>query len=158
MRIKQMVITVLFSLICSVGVLAAAQAEGLLDSAELKKFQGNWVMVSAEMDGKKVHDNHVKQSNITFAGDKVELVTPHQHKEKILATITRLDVAKNPREMHWVRSSGPKAGSTMIAIYEFEGADQYKICFDPAVKETPNTFGTKTGSGHIWHTWKRVKQ
>ncbi len=26
--------------------------------------------------------------------------------------------------------------------YEFEGPDQYKVSFDPAVKETPKKFGT----------------
>ncbi len=115
-------------------------------------------MVSAEMDGKKMHDNHVKESKITFVGDKVEVITPHQHKEKIIASITKLDLTKNPREMHWVRSAGPNAGTTVIAIYEFDGPDQYKICFDPANIDAPKKFGTKTESGHFWHTWKRAKK
>jgi uncharacterized protein (TIGR03067 family) len=67
----------------------------------------------------------------------------------------KLDVTKNPKEMHWVRATGPNAGATTIAIYEFEGPDRYKICFDPAGVAVPKEFGTKTGSGHIWHTWKR---
>jgi uncharacterized protein (TIGR03067 family) len=59
--------------------------------------------------------------------------------------------------MHWVRTNGPNAGRTMTAIYAFEGPDQYKICFDPAGAAAPEKFGTKAGSGHIWHTWKRAK-
>ena len=137
--------------------MAYAQSKQQSFDSELQKFQGTWVMASAEMDGKKVHDAHVKKSRITFAGDKVELMTPHQHKVTILATVVKLDPMKNPREMHWVRTSGPNAGKTVIAIYAFEGPDQYKICFDPAGAATPETFNTKTGSGHIWHTWKRAK-
>jgi uncharacterized protein (TIGR03067 family) len=158
MRSKIFVIVTVMSLVWSVGTIAAAPAPGQGAAAELQKFQGTWVMISAEMDGKKVADAQVKQSKITFVGDKVELITPHQHKDKIVASIAKLDLTKNPKEMHWVRTAGPNAGTTVIAIYEFEGPDQYKICFDPAGLIVPKKFGTKTGSGHIWHTWKRVKQ
>jgi uncharacterized protein (TIGR03067 family) len=158
MRSKIFVTVTMMSLVWSIWTVAAAWAQGQSVDAELQKFQGTWVMISAEMDGKKVHDTHVKQSKITFVGEKVEIITPHQHKEKIVATVAKLDLTKNPKEMHWVRTVGPNAGTTTIAIYEFEGPDQYKISFDPAGKDVPKKFGTKEGSGHIWHTWKRVKQ
>ncbi len=158
MRSAVVVIATVVSLVCCMWTLAAAQVAGPGAEAELQRLQGTWVLISAEMNGKTVHDTHVKQTISTFIGDKFEIIAPHQHKEKILATITKLDLTKNPREMHWVRTTGPNAGITMIAIYEFEGPDQYKTCFDPAGVEVPNKFGTKEGSGHIWHTWKRVKQ
>ena len=158
MRLKTFVMVIVLSLVWSVGTIAAAPVSGQGAAAELQKFQGTWVMISAEMDGKKVDEAQVKQSRITFVGDKVELIAPHQHKDKIVASIAKLDLTKNPKEMHWVRTAGPNAGTTMIAIYEFEGPDQYKICFDPASLAVPKEFGTKAGSGHVWHTWKRVKQ
>ena len=158
MRSTILVMVTVMSLVWSVGTIGAAPAPGQSAEAELQKFQGAWVMIAAEMDGKKVHDAQVKQSKITFVGDKVELFTPHQHKDKIVASVAKLDLTKNPKEMHWVRTAGPNAGTTMIAIYEFEGPDQYQICFDPAGLAVPKKFGTKAGSGHIWHTWKRVKQ
>ncbi len=158
MRAKILVMVTLVSLAWFLGPLAAARAQGLNADAELKKFQGTWVMVSAEMDGKKVKDMHVKLSRLTFVGDKVEIIAPHQHKDTIYATVVKLDESKKPMEMQWVRASGPNAGTTMTAIYEFEGPDKYKICFDPAGLVTPKKFGTKAGSGHIWQTWKRVKK
>lgn len=157
MRVKICVIVTVMALVWSVGTIAAAQAQGQSGEAELQKFQGTWALVSGEMDGKKVNDADVKRSRITFVGNKVELITPHLHKDKIVASIAKIDLTKNPKEMHWVRTAGPNAGTTMIAIYEFEGPDQYKICFDPAGLVVPKEFGTKAGSGHIWHTWKRVK-
>jgi len=158
MRIKNFVRVTVVLLVWSVWTIAAPQAQGQIDDSELQRFQGTWVMIKAEMDGKKVHEAHVKQSRITFVGDKVELIAPHQHKDTIVASISKLDSTKNPKEMHWVRTVGPNAGTTMIAIYAFEGPDQYKICFDPAGSAAPKGFGTKAGSGHIWQTWKRVKQ
>jgi len=151
-------IVTVMTLVWSVWTIAAAHAQQQNVDAELQKFQGTWVMISAEMDGKKVHDTHVKQSRITYVGDKVEVITPHQHRDTIIASVVKLDLTKNPKEMHWVRTAGPNTGKTMIAIYEFEGPDQYKICFDPAGLAVPKEFGTKEGSTHIWHTWKRANQ
>lgn len=158
-RIIGIVVAAVFSLICSSYNLSAAEpVKDAIDRVELQKFQGTWMMVAAEMDGKKVHDKHVKKSRISFTGTTVELLTPHQHKEKIKSTMVRLDASKTPAEMQWVRDAGPNTGKTMTAIYEFEGPDQYKVSFDQTMKETPQKFGTKAGSGHIWHTWKRVKK
>ena len=151
-------IVTVMSLVWSVWIMAAAQAQQQSVDAELQKFQGIWVMISGEMDGKKVHETHVKNSRIAFVGDKVEVITPHQHRDPIIVSVVKLDLTKNPKEMHWVHTAGPKAGKTMIAIYEFEGPDQYKICFDPADGSVLKEFGTKEGSGHIWHTWKRAEQ
>ncbi len=125
---------------------------------ELKKFQGTWVMASGEMDGKKAADEHVKQSKLTYEGNKVEIVVPNQTGETIIADIIDIDPTKNPKEMHFVRRNGPNAGKTLIGIYEFEGNDQYKFAFDPAGKTKLKEFVTKEGTGHVRNTWKRVKQ
>src|ERR1022692_3565948 len=36
---------------------------------ELETLQGTWVLVSAERDGKKLSENEVKKTKITFKGD-----------------------------------------------------------------------------------------
>lgn len=158
MRVNVLWLGALILLLGACGSLMAADSPEDEAKTELQKFQGTWVLVSGEIDGKKVAEEHVKQSKITFDGNKMMVDTPHQSKETIVATITKLDPTKTPKEMHWVRTTGPNAGTTMIAIYEFEGADQYKIRFDPAGKTVPKEFGTTEGTGHIWHTWRRVKQ
>jgi uncharacterized protein (TIGR03067 family) len=124
---------------------------------EKKKFEGTWQMVSGEVDGKPVADEHVKPSRITHAKEGMTLTTPHQSKEPFKARITRLDPAKKPAEMDWVRDSGPAAGTTMMAIYEWIDDDTYRVCFDPSGKERPREFKTAAGSKHILHVWKRAK-
>ena len=143
--------------IAAVVLLAGSGCANADSQAELQKFQGDWVMVSAEMDGKAVGDADVQSSRITFAGDKVEMIAPHQHNGTIKASISRIDVTATPMQMHWVRSEGPNAGTTMMAVYEFEGPDQYRISFDPAGATVPKEFRTAAGSGHIRQTWRRVK-
>jgi uncharacterized protein (TIGR03067 family) len=123
---------------------------------ELKKFEGTWVMVSGERDGEKIADEHVQKSKITWKGGEAEVLTPHQSKDVIKGTVT-IDPTKKPKEMDWKRSTGPDAGKTMRAIYEFMGDDQYRVCFAPGDKDRPKEFSTKPGSGHTLHVWKRVK-
>jgi hypothetical protein len=59
--------------------------------------------------------------------------------------VKRLDPKKAPREMEWVRSAGPGARRTMQAIYEFDGMETYKVCFDPAGKGRPKELATTSG-------------
>jgi uncharacterized protein (TIGR03067 family) len=158
MGVRIFVIVPFMFLVWSVWPLVAAQAQGQSANAGLKKFQGAWILVSGEMDGRKVADEHVKQSRITYVGKKIEVINPHQHKDTIVATVIKLDTKKNPKEMQWVRSSGPNAGATMTGIYEFEGPDKYKICFDPAGSAAPGKFAADKGSGLVFQTWKREKK
>ena len=158
MRARVFAMVLFLSLVWAMCPLSSAQAQGQSHFTELDKFQGTWVLVSAEMDGKQVEEAYVKQSKITFVGNKAELIVPHQHKDTIFATFVKMDETKKPMEMQWVRSTGPNAGTVVTAIYEFEGPDKYRICFDPTGSTVPKIFDTDEGSGHIWQTWQRVKQ
>lgn len=125
----------------ALSTFAPGLVRGQADAAEMKKFQGKWKMVSAEMDGKKV-----------------KIFTPHQNKDTITATITKFDLSKDPRVMYWLRDVGPNAGKTMPAIYRFGGTGNLQVCFDPSMTALPGKFVTDPGSGHIRHTWKREKK
>jgi uncharacterized protein (TIGR03067 family) len=142
--------------ILAAGLLVAADSTDEAAQKELKKLKGTWVMVSGEVDGKAVADEHVKKSKITWDGGKVTLITPHQSDKPIEGT-TRLDPTKTPKEMDFTRSVGPSAKTTMHAIYEFDGDDKYRICFDPSGTARPKEFATKEGTGHVLHVWKRQK-
>ena len=124
---------------------------------QLDKFQGAWVMVAGERDGKKISDDHLNQSKIVYKGNQGELFAPHQHNETIFFEIIKFDPTKSPKEVQLVRKNGPSAGKTIVAIYEFDGNDQFKFAFDPAANTTPKEFATKEGSGFICQTWKRSK-
>lgn len=146
-------ISIVVTAVLSMG---SMRAIGQVDASELKKFQGTWKLVSAEMDGKKVNEKQLKESMIIHTGEQAKLFTPHQHKDTIISNIVKLDPSKEPHEMQWVRVNGPNKGKQMTAIYRFDNPDQLQISFDPAMISTPKKFGTEAGSGHIWHTWKRV--
>lgn len=145
------------SLVLAIGLLMAADDKADTKE-ELRRFQGSWVLVSGEKDGKKISDEHVKKNKMTYQGEQVSLESPHQSAAPIKSTIKKMDPSKTPAEMDWVRSAGPGAGQTMMAIYQFNGIDQCKVCFDPSGKARPKEFATKEGTGHILHVWKRVAE
>jgi uncharacterized protein (TIGR03067 family) len=157
MRYKFTLIATGLLFLLTLGVPFAAEVGGEDAKNELKKFQGAWVMVSGEQDGKKVADEHVSQSKIIFEGDKGLLVVPNQTAETIVFEIVKIDPTKTPKEMHTIRRNGPLAGKPFVGIYEFDGNDQYRFAFDPTGTQTLKEFETKAGSGHIRNTWKRMK-
>jgi uncharacterized protein (TIGR03067 family) len=152
-------LTLPFAVLTGLWLLAPGGAEAQdnnLHEQELKRLQGTWVLVSGEVQGKKVAPEDIKASRMTYAGDTLTLTTPHQSGQPITARLKRLDPKKAPREMDWVRSAGPAAGRTTQAIYEFDGEDQYKVCFDPSGNGRPKEFATTSGGCRILHVWKRA--
>jgi uncharacterized protein (TIGR03067 family) len=158
MRVHTVIMSVALLLLCFVGSSLAADLQGEGAQKDLDKLQGTWVMVAGEWDGKKLLDEHVAKSVITWEGDKVTLITPHQNKEPIVAEIVKFDTTKSPKQMHFVRKNGPAAGKAIVAIYGFDGDDIYHFAFDPTGATTPKELAAKKKTGHIKHTWKRKKQ
>src|SRR4030095_8798127 len=116
---------------------------------ELQKFQGTWVMVEGEAEGKKIAAEQVKQSTATFAENKMTVASPLLSADIMRATLTKVDPTKTPKEMHWIGTTGPGAGKLVKAIYEFAGDDQFTICFDPSGEGTPTAFATAEKTGYI---------
>src|SRR5690348_8984828 len=107
-------------------VAVALSAEPTAD-AELAKLKGSWTMVSGHVDGKAIAADHLKKNRITWDGKEVEIVSPHQSADPIKATMTKITPKGKGGEMEWKRSSGPGSGVTMLAIYEWDGPDSYKV-------------------------------
>jgi uncharacterized protein (TIGR03067 family) len=145
------------AVIVLLGPVESLVAQPSAVETERQRLQGSWELVSGEMDGKSLPADYVHRSQITFVGNTITLETPHQSREPIVASFARLDPTKAPREMHWIRTAGPNPRATMTAIYEFRGDDEYRICFDPAGRRPPTELVSKEGTGHICHTWRRMK-
>jgi uncharacterized protein (TIGR03067 family) len=138
--------------------LVGAAADDKKGAKALEKFEGSWELVSGEIDGKPIADEHVKKGKIKTARSEATLQVPHHSPKTVKGTLKRADDTKKPMELDFLRVEGPNKEVLMLAIVEFDGDDKYKICFDPAGKERPTSFATKAGSGHILHVWKRAKE
>jgi uncharacterized protein (TIGR03067 family) len=139
------------------GVLIAADApRDASPKKELKKLQGTWILVSAERDGKKLAEDVVKKTKITFKSDT--FVFPDASGIGTSQKgIIKVDPSKTPKWMDTKATNDAAKGELSLCIYEIAG-DDYKVCFAPPGKDRPKEFSSKPASGHILQVWKREKK
>jgi uncharacterized protein (TIGR03067 family) len=118
---------------------------------DLQKFQGDWVLIAAERDGKKMAAAELKKLRLTIQGNEFIL-----KRDSIIASqgSLRLDAAKSPKAVDETITSGPNAGKVFSAIYELDD-DQHTVCFAAPGKERPTSFTSVPGSGQLLQVWRR---
>lgn len=132
-------------LVLSLGLLLAAEDA----KNDMKAFEGTWLLVSGEHDGKKESDEFHKNSRLEVKGDKHTIkLGDVTHKAS-----HKLDTSKKPKTIDITRDDGVK----IEAIYELSG-DTFKICLPAKGKGRPKEFSAKEGSGQTLHVWKRDKK
>jgi uncharacterized protein (TIGR03067 family) len=104
--------------------------------ADLKAFQGKWVLVEATLGGRD-HKGDFKGLALSIDGDKYS-VSVGLNLDK--GTIT-LDPAKTPKYITLASSekAGPFKGRTMPGIYEFKD-DKLTVCLNTEKDDRPAKF------------------
>ena len=134
------------------GVLIAADVSDDATKKDLEKFQGNWLLISLERDGKKTPPEEAKKFTLPIQGNKFML-----RKDAVIiseGTMT-LDLTKKPKEIDESITNGVHKGTVYSAIYEIDD-EHHKICFAAAGKERPTAF--ISGNGQLLQVWKREKK
>src|SRR4051794_20063645 len=112
---------------------------GLLLGAEdakndMKAFEGTWLLVSGEHDGKAESDDFHKKSRLEVKGNKHTVkLGDMSHK-----ATHKLDASKKPKTIDVTLDDGTK----IEAIYELSG-DTFKICLPAKGKDRPKEFSAK---------------
>jgi uncharacterized protein (TIGR03067 family) len=141
-------------LVLAAGSLLAKDGGDNAAVKDLAKFQGSWILFSAERDGKKTPPEEAKRIKLTIQANKFIL-----HKDSVViseGTFT-LDVTRKPKEIDETVTAGPNKGKIYRAIYEIDDK-HHKIGFAAAGKERPTAFSSIPGSGHLLQVWKREKK
>ena len=121
---------------------------------EMALLQGEWSMVSGEIDGKAMPDEFLKGAKRVAKGDETTVVIAGQVFMKATFTI---DPAKKPKTIDYAMTDGFSKGKKQLGIYEIEG-ETVKFCFASPGKDRPSDFTTKEGSGRTLSVWKRIKK
>jgi len=140
---------------CVAPVEPPVHAKHAAVDAELDRLAGTWVLVGGYLDGKPVSADHVKNSRITWKGNKISSQSPHIVGEVIVATIA-VDPTTNPRRMNIVYEGG-RPTQAALAIYEWIGPDRYRIAIDRRGGTRPAEFVSEPGTGQTLHVWQREK-
>lgn len=117
-------------------LLLTCSAPAAEPAADLKPFQGKWVLAAATLGGRD-HLDDFQGLTLTVDGDKYTVtVGPNTDK----GTIT-LDAAKSPKQITLASSekAGPFKGRTMPGLYEFKDG-QLTVCLNSETDDRPAKF------------------
>jgi uncharacterized protein (TIGR03067 family) len=122
--------------------------------AAQKKLPGTWVATKAERDGKAADD--VVGHRLSFTGNRFQI---RSKDDKPLYNGTfRLDPRTKPAAIDFEHTEGALKGKVWKGIYALDG-DTLTTCDNAPnlAKGRPTAFEAKTGSGHVFITFKRAK-
>lgn len=141
--------------VAGVGVVVpralAAYDDAAKVKAELKKFQGTWVPISAEVGGVK-EEMKGETPQLKFDGETFTL-SHNGHVEEQGAI--KLDPSRDPMEIDLKFQEGKNKGDTEPAIYAWDGAN-LKLCREKERHERPTGFTTKPNDHRFLLIFKRA--
>jgi uncharacterized protein (TIGR03067 family) len=154
MRASGVAMFVMLGLFIACLAIAADEDEAAVKK-DLKELEGTWTLVSGTRDGKRLSDEEVKQTKITFEGDKFVFPNASGIGTSPKGTI-QVFPSKNPKWMDSTATTDTAKGEISLGIYEFAG-DDYRVCFAPPGKDRPKEFASTPGSGHNLQVWRRTR-
>jgi uncharacterized protein (TIGR03067 family) len=124
-------------LVLAVGLVTGADQK---DEAkkDLMKFQGEWMLVSLEVNGKSMPE---AKGKITVKGNKITF----QRGGKTVEETFTLDPTKKPKQIDGTGKDPQGKEYKTIGIYELDGG-KFKICNTLPGGERPREFSTKGGT------------
>ena len=120
---------------------------------EMARLEGEWSMVSGEIEGKALPPELVKDGKRVAKDGEVTITIGGQVFLKAQFTI---DPSKKPRTIDYTMTGGFTKGQKQRGIYDLDG-DTVKFCFGSPGKERPTEFTARPGSGWTLSVWKRDK-
>jgi uncharacterized protein (TIGR03067 family) len=117
---------------------------------ELDKYQGTWILVSEEFEGKPVPAAKRPDLSYTVRGDQLLYKVRGEERS---ATV-KLDPTQEPKIYDLERDDGSR---TLKGIYTWDGDDTIKICSADDAGDRPATFKAGPGSRNRIRVWKRKK-
>jgi uncharacterized protein (TIGR03067 family) len=130
-------------------------------ATELAKFQGTWVLVSSERDGRATSEEK-NPYTLTFTGDKWKV---HRGNEvAVEGTLRLVDLAATPKKFDLIKRSRLAPGTSVdYGIYDWKG-DRLRYCtrngpLGPGIDIPdlrPRDFTTRDGDGRALYLWKRA--
>lgn len=122
-------------------------------AAELKRFEGVWVIEDATLGGRD-HKDDFAGMKLTVNGENY-VIDFSDNSDK--GTI-KLDATKSPNQINLTtRKDGPFKGRTLPGIYEFKG-DTVVLCLNSEKPDRPTAFESKVKTPIMLLTFKRAKK
>jgi uncharacterized protein (TIGR03067 family) len=117
-------------------------------------LQGTWTAAEAERDGKAADD--VIGNRLSFTGDRFQIRS--NDGKPLYAGTFRVNPGTKPAAIDFAHTEGALKGQAWKGIFAVDG-DRLRICDNAPnlAKSRPASFEAKSGSGHVFITFKRAK-
>jgi uncharacterized protein (TIGR03067 family) len=132
-------------------MLAAAPREAA-DTDDLKRMQGDWMVVSMTFNGMKYPDEEAQSLFRTIEGNSYQVA---RYSKQVVKGTFQLDPSAMPKTIDSLPAADPS--KPLLGIYEFDG-DTLKICNSQPGEPRPGNFEAKAGSGHTLTIWQPEKK
>jgi uncharacterized protein (TIGR03067 family) len=123
------------------------------NAKDLAKMQGEWMVASITMGGRKLSDDEAQTLFRTVASNKY---TIFNFNKPISKGTFKIDATKTPKTIDST-PGGPAKSPPILGIYEFAG-DSLKICNAAPGMPRPTNFDAKEGSNHTKIVWQPEKK
>lgn len=137
----------LAAMVLSVGAAPREATEG----DDLKKMQGDWMVVSMTANGIKYPDEEAQPLFRTIEGNNYQI---SRYSKPIAKGTFKIDPSATPKTIDSLPATDPS--KPLLGIYEFDG-DTLRICNAQPGKPRPADFEAKAGSGHTVTVWQPEK-
>jgi uncharacterized protein (TIGR03067 family) len=148
-------------LIVAIGALALLGAEkpkpelkkDLVHQEDLRKMQGDWVVVEGEQGGKSIGADDLKSMHFHVGSDQYEFKQTGATEKGTLS----VDASQRPKALDIHIVEGDQAGKLQRGIYQFDGG-RLKICVSPPGDDRPKEFKTKENKEDAVLIFERPKK
>jgi uncharacterized protein (TIGR03067 family) len=141
-------------LLAAIVLIAGAAPREDANAIDLKKMQGDWVVVTMVKDGTKIPDDDAQALFRTVKDDTYSVT----RFTKVVGKGTfKIDATKKPKTIDSTPAGPADKAPVIRGIYELDG-DTFKACNAPPGKDRPTDFEAKEGSEHTLIIWQREKK
>src|SRR5579871_3540747 len=120
---------------------------------ELARFQGTWVIASAEQDGRP--EPSLKDARVIISADQF---TTKVADRPLRNGTVKFDVSRQPNKaIDLTYTDGPQKGQSSLGIYRLDG-DSWVLAFGIPGKERPNSLDRSVKPGVRYMVLKRDDQ
>jgi uncharacterized protein (TIGR03067 family) len=118
------------------------------------ELMGEWVCISAAVDGKPLPAETVKLLRLTLT-DRSYITT--KGSETLFESTYRIDRNKRPARIFMLGNEGELTGKEAQGIFEMSG-DTLRICYSMPGDPAPTSFESTAGSKVYLINWRRVSK
>jgi len=113
-------------------------------------LQGNWTLVSGELEGAAIPEEELAKYSLVITGNQHHV----KWSNSVLDGTHTIDESRSPIAIDSIDSAGLFEGMRLEGILESSG-DEFSICFAAPGEPRPTEFTTQNGKAIILHKWKR---